>query len=50
MSSMLDVSIFLKFKMMSSMNVDSWLLFRARDSFDVWMISSKIEISMEREA
>ena len=47
---MLDVSMFLKFKMMSSMNVDSWSLFGARDSFDVWMISSKIGISMERGA
>jgi len=47
---MLDMSMLLKFKMMSSMNADSWLLFGARDSFEVWMISSKIEISMERGA
>ena len=37
MSSMLDVSMILKFEMMSSMNADSWSLFGARDSFDVWM-------------
>ena len=37
MSSMLDVSMILKFEMMSSMNADSWSLFGARDNFDVWM-------------
>ena len=50
MSSMLDIFIVLKFKMMSSMNVFSWSLFRARESFEVRMISSKIGMMIERRA
>jgi len=47
---MLDMFMILKFEMMSSINTASWLLFRARDGFDIWMISLKIEILMERGA
>jgi len=47
---MLDVFIILKFEMMFSMNAASWSLFGARDTFDVWMISLKIGISMEKGA
>ena len=47
---MLDMFMVLKFKMMSSMNVFSWLLFGARESFEVRMISSKIRITIERGA
>jgi len=50
MSSMLDVSKFLKFEMMSSMNADSWLLFGAKVSFNIWMISLNRGISTERGA
>ena len=50
MSSMLDVSKFLKFEMMSSMNADSLSLFGAKVSFDVWMISLNRGISTERGA
>ena len=50
MSSILDMSKFLKFEMMSSINADSWLLFGAKVSFNVWMISSNKGISTEREA
>ena len=50
MSSMLDVFMALKFEMMSSMNTFSWLLFGARESFEVRMISSKIGMTIERGA
>ena len=45
---MLDVFMVLKFEMMSSMNVFSWSLFGARESFKVRMISSKIGMTIER--
>ena len=50
MSSMLDVSKHLKFKMMSWMKAVSWSLFGARVNFDVWMISSDMVMSIKKRA
>ena len=47
---MLDVFMFLKFEIISSMNAVSWSLFGASESLDVWMTSLEIEISIERGA
>ena len=47
---MFDVSTILKFKIMSLINAVSCLLLGTRVSFDVWIISSKIGISIERGA
>ena len=49
-SSMLVVSKDLKFEMMSLMKLDSWSLFGAKVSFDVWMISLTIRILTDRGA
>jgi len=47
---MLDVFMFLKFEIISSINAVSWSLFGTSESLDVWMTSSEIGISMERGA
>ena len=47
-SMMFDVSSVLKFEITSLINAVSCSLLGTRVSFDVWVISSKIEISIER--
>ena len=46
---MFDVSTILKFKITSLINTVSCLLLGTRVSFDIWIISSKIGILIERE-
>jgi len=47
---MFDVSNILKFKIMSLINMVSYSLLGTRMSFNIWIISSKIGILIEREA